>query len=49
MLPGRRFCKPSCKARHEWQQAQRAPNLFNGLELTSELPAEDDEQPTGGR
>jgi hypothetical protein len=39
VLPGRVFCRPSCKARHEHREAQHRPRLFATLDLESEWPA----------
>ena len=47
VLPGRTFCRPSCKARHEHRERQAAPALFNlGVALRSEWP---DDEPTADR
>ena len=32
-ITGRTFCRPSCKARHQWQQVRQQPRpLFTELE-----------------
>ena len=36
VLPGRTFCRPTCKARHQWQRAQRERPLFDEQPLKSE-------------
>ena len=36
VLPGRVFCRPSCKARYEHRERQRAPALPLDGELDSE-------------
>lgn len=43
VLPGRVYCRPTCKARHELQQAQREPRLpllSDADILQTELPDE---------
>jgi hypothetical protein len=27
VLPGRIYCRPSCRAKHQWRQAQARPRL----------------------
>ena len=34
-IAGRTFCRPSCKARHEWLSRRREPGLFTGMTLES--------------
>ena len=41
VLPGRLYCRPSCKARHEHLERQQRPSLLTGLTvLDSEWPTE---------
>jgi hypothetical protein len=41
-IPGRVYCRPSCRVRHEWRDRRSTPSLFTlGAELQSEWPAED--------
>ena len=45
VLPGRVFCRPSCKARYEHRERQANPALFSlGDSLQSEWPDEDDKR-----
>ena len=48
VLPGRLYCRPSCKAKHEHRERQQRPSLFSlGDSLQSEWPDEDDKKPRG--
>ena len=43
-LPGRVFCRPSCRARHEWRERQAQPSmLLLGDVLDSEWPERETE------
>ena len=45
VLPGRLYCRPSCKAKHEHRERQQRPSLFSlGDSLHSEGPDEDDKR-----
>jgi hypothetical protein len=49
VLPGRIYCRPSCKVQHEYLEREQRPNLFDRLSdwHGSERPGES--KPTGDR
>jgi hypothetical protein len=48
VLPGRVYCRPTCKARAQWREGQRAPRLPGLDPLRVELPP-DPHPPHAGR